>query len=482
MTLNIDNTRHIWGLMRKQNYEQLQPLLELVDNAIAEPVAATNINIVLNFDTNIGSVEDNGSGLPIDPDELARCLTYAAERPTDMNEHGCGLKAALAFMDPTNSQWRIVWKRDGQIYQISPPYGITINVKKIDVWPGIYQGLSGTIIEFPIAKEGFSTLYKTTSKDKSKIAYRELETKIKDELSQTWMFNSRVKNNMIRMHLNGEHIEPFHVEKISLCVSKFERYEATLDTGAKVEMLNYLISEHVPKSWFRKAMSANGYYIFKNGRIIKKINGGKLYEELYGGLPDNHHNGFIALINIEGTQEQCPHTATTKNDFPSSPLFHQLCKVIKAHIVQLGDKQASEASLVQQFMEMQRNSLGRHLKGAHRIEQNITLRLAADDGTVYTSPELDMLESVGDDVNIYEAKKFNLVRFPDIRQLYGNWVIACEAYPEDKRVNPILMVNADTLTMPAGIELQIRALAKNSKRGFPLQIVNFKGVVLFGTP
>ena len=479
MEINIDNTPHLWPLLQKQNYDQLQPLLELIDNAIAEPVAATIINVGIDFEKQLGYVEDNGSGLPIEPSELARCMTFAAANPSDLNEHGCGLKASLAFMDPTNSKWRIVWKREGQIYEIRPPYTSTIKVLKCETWPGQYASPSGTYIEFPITKEGFAALYASP-----KVKCMDPLPRIREEFSQYWMFNDRIRGGSIQLHLNGEHIEPFRMTAYSEppYMAYFKSYDATMDTGATVNIMHYLLGESIPNSWFKKAMSSNGYYIFKNGRLIKRIHSGRLYRQLYGAEADNHHNGFIVLVNIRGSQDQCPHTATTKNDFPSSARFAQLCDIIRAHVKpDIRDTPPSEESLVQQFMSARKNMLGRLLKERFSIEEKKTLTISRDDGSTYKSPQLDLVELVDRDVNIYEAKRTNMVEFPHIRQLYGNWILAADNYGSDKTVTPVLLLNVkkSDFIMPDAISPQIRVLAANSKRGFPLQIINYEGEELY---
>jgi hypothetical protein len=479
MQISIDNTPHLWPLLQKQNYDQLQPLLELIDNAVAEPTAATIINVAIDFEAQLGYVEDNGIGLPTDAAELARCLTFAAASPTDLNEHGCGLKASLAFMDPSNSRWRIVWKRDGEIYEIRPPYTSTITVTRCETWPGKYNGPTGTYIEFPVAKEGFAALYATP-----KAKCTDPLPRIREEFSQYWMFNDRIRGGKIQLHLNGEYIEPFRMTVYAepQYVEYFKGHDTELSTGAKVQIMHYKIVENIPNSWFKKAMSSNGYYIFKNGRLIKRIHSGRLYRQLYGAEADNHHNGFIVLVNVVGNQAQCPHTSTTKNDFPSSDKFTHLCDVIRAHVKpDVSKAPPSEETLVQQFRSMQQNTIGRLLKEKYTIEEKKSLLIVREDGTTFKGPQIDIIETVGDDINIYEAKRTNMVEFPHIRQLYGNWIITAEKYAVNTHVTPILLLNVKQcdFTMPEAIQPQVAALAANSKRGFPLLIINYEGEELY---
>lgn len=64
-----NSNRGLWNTLRKNEYDDcLQPLLELIDNAFAS--GCTKIVITLDFEKNIGSIEDNGRGFGDNPQEL----------------------------------------------------------------------------------------------------------------------------------------------------------------------------------------------------------------------------------------------------------------------------------------------------------------------------------------------------------------------------------------------------------------------------
>lgn len=109
-TINTTNTG-LWRTLANNEYEDsMQPIAEIIDNSLA--TESTVIKITLDFEKNRGSIEDNGKGFPVTPDELSRCFTYSPETrvQTNLNEHGCGLKSSLAILDPNDESWGVAWK------------------------------------------------------------------------------------------------------------------------------------------------------------------------------------------------------------------------------------------------------------------------------------------------------------------------------------------------------------------------------------
>jgi len=89
-TVNTTN-KGLWRTLANNEYEDsMQPITEIIDNSLA--AESTVIKITVNFETNRGSIEDNGKGFPVTPEELSRCFTYSPDKrvQTNLNEHGCG--------------------------------------------------------------------------------------------------------------------------------------------------------------------------------------------------------------------------------------------------------------------------------------------------------------------------------------------------------------------------------------------------------
>lgn len=485
------NHKGMWFVLSKNQYDDcLQPILELGDNAIA--AKSSNVKIMIDFEVGLCSIEDDGIGFPVDVDQLSRCFTYSPDKleQSDLNEHGCGLKSSLAILDPDDKYWSIAWKRDNIIYQIAAPYcGETINVHKLNKWPGVLTESHGTIIQFPIRKENFKALY--TKKD-AKIS--DPIPKLKEELSQYWMYHDRIRNETTKLFVNDEYLKPFVFDESNsdlLGVVKF--VSDKLSSGADIRITHYPLKKHQPSqwdknggTWFKKTMTSNGVYMFKNGRLIQKVNGGVLYERLIGAAPHNSHNGTIIIVNVKSNdQTKLPITVPTKNKYKDSnnPLYHEMCDKISEFVIkniELQKSDPTEESLVSKFVTSRKNtikSIG--LVGKLETEQEIR-----SENTELKSQKLDIYEVIGDTHRMYEAKRDNRVGVQDVFQTYGNWITAKDVLNSGKQEQiillPIILINATSdYVIPEDIKLKIVSLKQNSISGFPLEIWNFQSECLW---
>ena len=102
----------LWDGIAGQFDSISQVLCEFIDNSISnfEAGKIANKTVCINIDKkNTGmvkfTVEDNGSG--IEDFEPVFKLGNKTIRQTPLNEHGFGLKHALATANPSNDTWRI---------------------------------------------------------------------------------------------------------------------------------------------------------------------------------------------------------------------------------------------------------------------------------------------------------------------------------------------------------------------------------------
>jgi hypothetical protein len=466
MRLTLKCGGNLWELLSKSGYTSLQTILEIMDNAISSKIGATKVNFQVDFDRGIAYIEDNGVGFPIILDLLRRALEHGSRNPSDLNEHGSGLKAALAAMDPSNSRWRIVFKRDGIIREIRAPYGDELDVHQISDWPGTMNDQDhGAYIEFPIDKKRFAELYASKkAKCDNPLPY------IKQELSQVWMLHERVKSGAVQLHLNGEPIEPLRINSFADYEANSRRVTATMTTGGRVDIYQFMLNKHVPDSWFKRTSSATGYYFFKNGRFIECIDNGAPYRQLYGAEKHQSHIGFIAIINVTGTQDKLPHTTPTKIQFPESALRSELYEIVKANIKIDVPIEESEESLVRQFIQMRKNNFA-DIPG-FSIKEKEQVRFTLDGHDECASPQLDIVEYRQDKIFVYEAKKDTVITLPALRQLYGNWKIACAAF-SGRPVVPVLMINVDSIQSPKWLAPHL-VIWDN----MPLIVMNYAGRTL----
>jgi len=482
ITFKIKNsTRGLWNSLSKSNYvDCLQPLLELFDNGFAVRVNASQIRALLDLDKCTGSIEDDGNGFGVDPEELSRCFTWGPDemRPTDLNEHGCGMKSSLAILDPKDSMWKVCWKHAGSIYCVSAPYSKAgeFQAYKIDTWPGTMTGPTGSIIMFPFHKENLRSLYETGNSS----SFKQVIPKLRQHLSHYWMFLDRFVTGKVTLWLNNEEIKPFVMPtQYSQFISKVTNYSQKLACGANVYMAHYMLNDSLPGSpWFKHTLSCNGLYIFKNGRMIKKINQGPEYKNILGVVPDHHHNGMIILINVTGEPKSLPVTVPTKNDFDpnNNPNYYELIEYIKANITIPRIEKVSEESLLNQF-EKRRTNLFKSVGMQHSFKTKEYIKFS---NNTFSSPQLDAVEEIVGQINIYEAKKDNRVSLQTILQMHGNYVLAVTALESMKKIVPIILIHcAADYVMDDSLKHTIAQLAKNSTVGFPVEVWNYEAEILY---
>jgi uncharacterized protein YxeA len=178
-----------------------------------------------------------------------------------------------------------------------------------------------------------------------------------------------------------------------------------------------------------------------------------------------------------GTQEQLPHTVPTKNEIPTSDLRSELFAIIKEHVKIEKEPQQSENTLVQEYMQMRKNNRGELPE--YKIEEKVILTGTKADGEEFQTPQLDIVESDRNNVYVYEAKKSSRVEVDAVRQLYTNYIVASYVFNgQEKRVTPILLIESDRLEFPC-INI-LSTLIENSRCGFPLRVMNYKGIKLYG--
>ena len=482
---NINTTnKGLWRTLANNEYEDsMQPISEIIDNSIA--AKSTLIKITIDFDKNCGSIEDNGHGFPINSEELSRCFTYSPDTrvQTDLNEHGCGLKSSLAILDPHDTSWRIAWKTGGKIYKVEAPYTkADHSAVSVEHWPGVIQDQSGTLIEFPIQKNQFSSLYQKKGTSMTNVL-----PKLKAELSQYWMKHPRIMGGIVTLYLNDEIVEPFSVPHDDMnYIKSVKNFSGTLSSGAKVDGSHYVLAQHIPNSWFRKSINHNGMYIFKNGRIIQKVTNGELYKQITGTDTNTTLNGNIAIVNISGKQKDLPITVPTKNKFKPSnnPLFNEVIELLRREIKFeiTCDVKESEESLMKKFENIRGNAFASEEEMSYKFLLKEQLNFKEDN---LNSPQIDAIEIINNKAIVYEAKRENKVALSHLSQLYSNWILSIDAIKEQnptvEKVVPVLIIHANKAeySLPEGLKAKIRKLHENSKVGFPIEVRNYDNAEIF---
>jgi hypothetical protein len=453
--IKISDSSALWTALSQQCYDNFQPINELVDNAIAAIIRGGgngNIYITFDFATNTGSIEHSGGvTFPLTSEGLSACFTYGYKQTSSLNEHGCGLKSSLAILDPTNTIWKIWMKHDDNgvlsVLGVSAPYSDSMEIQDEEGWPGANKTIeAGTYITFPIKKDRFVDLYSSRDAKMSDVA--DLHNRIRCHFSHMWMKQEDVLSGRVRIHYNGAPVIPFSFsshEVYDKYVESSKKLEFVISTGAKIYVEEIKLKRDavkIPGSYkFKHAMTSNGVVLFKNGRWIEFINnddpGRKLYSRILGSVPDNHHNGYIKVVNMVGTQEQLPPTVPTKNRFGIGPIFEELINGLRKHITPFpGNKHVSEDSVVIKYKETLQKALATlGLPQPPLLEQEKSYRL---DGGI-TTPPIDLVKTFGDNIEIMEFKATHKPQVDHFAQLFVNWTFAKAANP-GKSVSAVLLL------------------------------------------
>lgn len=314
-----------------------QILNEFIDNSIsnfaANDVNSRNILISLEETSNEGvliTVEDTGTGIKNLNDAFTLGCQASGESP--LNEHGFGLKHALASANPANNTWEIFTRteddiKSNQFKKISAPYkikGFAGTIETDSIWPGQYNG-SGTIIKFKCTQE----MYKTIARG-LKGGIRAFMT-IADVLCEDlgFVYAGVIQGGGASITLEIKALDGTHVKKPVGAVTpnwgdsikpgqgidKYDlgggdvnieyRFGCINETPARVDFDN-----STTRKYYLRNMSSSGVEIRINGRVLCY----NLFKEIWGIEKHNSYNYLLVTINLKSdNKDALPKTRTSKN-------------------------------------------------------------------------------------------------------------------------------------------------------------------------
>ncbi len=156
---NNPDSQELWAGIGGHFDSLGQIINEFLDNCISNFAGNPDVNkniivslkeLALNGDVKI-TIEDSGTGIKMLDEAFTLGSQAAGESP--LNEHGFGLKHALASANPENDSW-VVYTRtkddfsNNRFKKISAPYKITdfsAELVENQSWPGNYN-TTGTIL------------------------------------------------------------------------------------------------------------------------------------------------------------------------------------------------------------------------------------------------------------------------------------------------------------------------------------------------
>ncbi len=396
-----------------------QVICEFIDNAIAnfEGKNAPNktINIGISEDTQKIKViiEDTGTG--IDNFNAVLKLGDKSARQSPLNEHGFGLKHALASADHDNNSW-VIYSRTKEDFKnqrfkkVTHPYSFNIDINDIkttdEIWPGIFNG-SGTIIEFECTKSLFYTVRKGTP---GRPAFQTCLDYLREELG--YIYAGVIEKGKVSITVQSkDYNKPVEAVKPRwLGFYKPVPGSTKVNLGGGELLVEFQFGEMGESDYvrhYKRNVSTSGVEIRVNGRVLMS----NLFKEIWSIEEHPSYNHFLVIINLV-TQDlnALPKTRTSKNGIRSGD--EKLVKLYewirKTHPSPQKDLSGaiSERELVKELAELKekhtRNS-AKHIETEFKVFTRIG------------SPvPVDLYVYDGTDIVLYEAKKDNA----DVQNIY----------------------------------------------------------------
>lgn len=397
------------------NFSRLAEVLEeLIDNVVSnlkahDSDASLSRVILIGIDHNGSSVDisiqDGGTGI----EDLGAALSIAnGKGDTVLNEHGFGLKHALASVDASpNQMWTIRTRtkldaENNRYREVSSPYGI--NTMTCVTKPGCAEFGTGTgtkvMFRCPL------TMYNTLRPKDSAVepTFEEMVGFLIEDLQYTYapmlkakLFMIRItaaKNGVTKVYDVNTPMEPNWLKK-----TVRELPAVTKDLGSGVPLTirckyGEITPTHGAVRHYLCNMETSGVEIRANGRTIEN----NIFHEIWGKKMHPAYNHLIVQVDLEYDNiEAAPSTRSSKNGFRAGdPRLDELFRWIKTNVeLPPQDKEGKEDKL--------KAALKRKLDAKENVMRASREVCAYE--TIGLKTAVDLFVSYKDDsVHIYEAK------------------------------------------------------------------------------
>ena len=417
------------------NFDSIQQIIfEFIDNSCSNilsnmrHLSNKQINLVFSVKNDNAieiTVEDSGTG--IKNLDNAFKIGNKASQESPLNEHGFGMKHALAAADKTNSNWWIATRtknnfKNNQFVYINAPYK-TINfegdLKPSTDWPGTINS-TGTIISFLVDKSLLATATAGIPGANESTSYNKIIGYIIEDIAFTYSniidkdgININVKlfnNNSLIIDQNVTPLKP-DWEKV------YKEGETNIDLGNGIVKIEYQFGSIKPGSnlkYYKRNMKSSGAEIRLNGRVLLY----NLLSNIWHIAQHNDYNHFIAIINvISDDRKKLPSTKTSKNSFNYSDEKYETLIEWIGSIYPKVPKIITSGSYdeVQLFEELKRKFeiIPEHKNDTYNLEQYVFEEIGM-------KLRIDLYSFVDNKIIIYEGKKSKTTP-QDVYQLRMYW-------------------------------------------------------------
>lgn len=412
----------LWDGIAGQFDSISQVLCEFIDNSISNfeaekiPHKTVHITIEKNGRGKVQfSLEDSGFG--IKDFEPVFKLGDKSIRQTPLNEHGFGLKHALATANPSNDSWKIYTRTNenfkNHLFRVaSAPFSFDMEEEIIQShlteWPGRFNG-SGTVITFETSESLFDTIQRGIQ---GKAGFDRCLDYLREELG--YIYSGVIERGMVNITV-ASHSAGYDksVEAVKPAWQGFYKPgngTENVDLGGGKLSIEYTFGEIGPGKYinhYKKNMSTSGAEIRINGRLMVA----NLFKDIWNLEEHPFYNHFSAVINlVSQDRNTLPKTRTSKNGIRSGDeklkeLFEWIRSTHPTPHKELAGA-VSEKELVKELAslkETQIRNTAKHIELEFRVFT-----------TVGSPVAVDLYVFDGQDIVLYEAKK----EIADMQNLY----------------------------------------------------------------
>jgi len=404
-----------------------QILCEFIDNSISNfvgnnCVARTITLTIVDRKTHKHiKIEDTGTGIK----DLDAAFTLGSKKGMEspLNEHGFGLKHALASANPKNDCWHVFTRTEedrqkNQYKHISSPYIFDDFKAEIEQgWKGEF-GQTGTIIEFDCSKEMFDTILKGLG---GRSSFNRATEFLEEEIGFVYAGLIRegkvfftilcIDENGIRTSKTVAAVEPDWLAPYMPGKGSME-----YDLGNGIVTIEYCFGKindrENGKKYYKHNMRSSGVEIRVNGRVMAT----NIFDKIWDIEKHNSYNNLLITFNIKSDNpERLPKTRTSKNGFREGDVrLDKLYEKIKAMMPtpQKDTKLATHEDDLFEELEKMKNTHMPDPKTVKR-QQHVFTKLKE-------KIRIDLYISYANKVIIYEGKR-QKTEPQDVYQLLMYW-------------------------------------------------------------
>ena len=378
---------------------------------------------------------DTGTGIK----DLDKAFTLGSKRAAEspLNEHGFGLKHALASANPDNNAWMISTRNEEDasknvFKRINAPYKIgafEADIIDNETWQGPFS--TGTIVQFKCAREMYTTIARGIPGGMKN--FMPVANVLHEDIGFTYsgiLKENKATISMVLVDCNGntnnyqigavepnweKYIKPSSgTEKVNLGGGEVEiEYEfgQISDKPARKDFDN-----NTTRKYYKKSMSSSGVEIRINGRVLCS----NLFKEIWGVEKHNSYNSLLVTINLKSTNvDALPKTRTSKNglregDIRLEKLYSWIRSNMKDPI-----KDVSLATHETDLFEEVKKQMLQYNPDPNKVIET-EMYVFTNTGNQKDKVRINLYTKSIDGITIYEGKRENTTS-KDIYQLRMYW-------------------------------------------------------------